>query len=88
MQQAQSSSHTGPPYKTQQNAQTTKPRQTRAPAPSYNLQLNGKEVATDNTQAPRGVSHATTVPNKSAGYVDMIHRMQSDSNNNNKMIGK
>jgi hypothetical protein len=88
MQQAQSSSQTGPPWKSQQNSQTTKPRQTRAAANSYNLQLNGGQVAASNTQEPRGASHANTVPNKTAGYVDMIHRMQSDSNNNNKMIEK
>ena len=46
MQQAQ----TGPPWKTQQSSQTTKPRQTRAAANSYNLQLNGGQVAASDAQ--------------------------------------
>merc|ERR1712160_205921 len=55
-------------------------KQTRAVANSYSLQLQGQPGAQQAQQRGGINGHATTQPNKTAGYVDMIHRMQADNN--------
>ena len=52
-------------------------KQTRAAANSYNLQLQGQPGG---GQAQQRGTGANTQSNKTAGYVDMIHKMQSDNN--------